>query len=137
MRMTVWDPFAVARRMRDIDDWNDMFEYDETELDMYEEEDKVVVKLKAPGFDDKNVNITVEDNTVTITGSAETKEEEEDKAKKYYKKEITQRSFTRTVSLPSKVLVDKANAEFKNGILQLTLPKAEESKPKKVEIKVN
>ncbi len=135
--MTVWDPFAVARRMRDIDDWNDMFEYDETELDMYEEEDKVVVKLKAPGFDDKNVNITVEDNTVTITGSAETKEEEEDKAKKYYKKEITQRSFTRTVSLPSKVLVDKANAEFKNGILQLTLPKAEESKPKKVEIKVN
>lgn len=136
MRMTLWDPYTLARRMRDLDEW-DMMEWDNTELDMYEEEDRVVVNLKAPGFDDKNVDITVEDNTVTITGNAEIQEENEDKKKKYYRKEITQKSFTRTVSLPSKVVAEGANAKFKNGILHLSLPKAEESKPKKVDIKIS
>ena len=123
--MSVWDPFAVARRMQSWDDLFETPEWDDTELDMYEEDDKVVLQLKAPGFDDKNVDITVQ------------KEEQEDKKKKYYKKEISQRSFTRTVSLPSKVMPEEAKAEFKNGILHLELPKAEESKPKKVNIKVN
>ncbi|MBD3280458.1 Hsp20 family protein [Candidatus Dojkabacteria bacterium] len=136
MRMSVWDPFTVARRMQSWDDLFDGAEWDDNELDMYEEEDKVVVQLKAPGFDDKNVDITVEGNSVTITGNVEKKEEEEDKKKKYYRKEIAQRSFTRTVSLPSKVVPEEAKAEFKNGILNLELPKAEESKPKKVNIDV-
>ena len=130
--MTVFDPFAIARRMRDFDDF-DIAEWDDTELDMYEEDDKVVVKLKAPGFSEKDVDITVEDNSLTITGTAE--KEEEDKNKKYYRKEITHQSFTRTISLPSKVVADKAQAQFKNGILEIELPKAEESKPKKVQIK--
>ncbi len=132
--MTVFDPFAMARRMRDWDDF-DIVDWDDTELDMYEEQDKVVVRLKAPGFSEKDVDITVEDNALTITGTAEQKEE--DKNKKYYRKEIVQRSFTRTVSLPSKVVAEKAKAEFKNGILEIELPKAEESKPKKVEIKAS
>lgn len=135
MKMTVWDPFTISRRLREFDNW-DMLEWDETELDMYEEEDKIVVKLKAPGFDEKNVDITIEDNSLTITGSAEVREEEENKKKKYYKKEITQKSFIRTVSLPSRVVAEKANASFKNGILEVSLPKAEESKPKKVSIRV-
>jgi len=136
MRMTVWDPFMASRQMQS---WNDLFDvsgWDDTELDMYEENDKVVVQLKAPGFDDKNVDITVEDNSVTITGNVEQTEEQEDKEKKYYRKEISQRSFTRSVSLPSKVVAEQAKAEFKNGILHLELPKAEESKPKKVNIKI-
>ena len=132
--MTVFDPFAMARRMRDWDDF-DIVDWDDTEIDMYEEDDKVVVKLKAPGFNEKNVDITVEDNSLTITGTAE--EEKEDKNKKYYRKEITHRSFTRTVSLPTKVVADQAKAEFKNGILEIELPKAEESKPKKVQIKAS
>jgi len=133
--MTLWDPLTVARRMRDFDENFDIFEWDDTQLDMYEEDDHVMVNLKAPGFDEKNVEITVQDNSVTITGNAETKEEEQDKKKKYYRKEISQKSFTRTVSLPSKVIADQAEAEFKNGILHLRLPKAEEAKPKKVTIK--
>lgn len=136
MRMTVWDPFRAPRRLQNLNDFFDVAEWDDTELDLYEEEDQVVVQLKAPGFDEKNVDITVEDNSVTITGNSEKTEEEEDKKKKYYRKEISQKSFTRTVSLPSKVLADKATAEFKKGILHLHLPKAEESKPKKVNIKV-
>lgn len=136
MRMSVWDPLAVARRMQSWDDLLELPDWDNTELDMYEEEDKVVINLKAPGFDDKNVDITVEDNSVTITGNVEQTEEKEDKNKKYYRKEITNKSFTRTVSLPSKVIAEEANAEFKKGILHLELPKAEESKPKKINIKV-
>ncbi len=132
MKMTVFDPFALARRMRDFDDL-DLIDWDDTEIDMYEEDDKVVVKVKAPGFNEKNVNITVEDNSLTITGTAEEKEEE--KNKKYYRKEITHKSFTRTISLPSKVVAEQAKAEFNNGILEIELPKAEESKPKKVQIK--
>lgn len=136
--MTAWDPFTIARRMRERDwedDWG-LADWDDTELDMYEEEDQIILKLKAPGFDDKNVDITIEDNSLTITGNAETEEEEKSKNKKYYRKEITQRSFTRTVSLPAKVIAEKSDAKFKNGILHITLPKAEESKPKKVSINV-
>lgn len=136
MRMTVWDPYSLARRMRDMDESWDMMEWNETEVDMYEDENNVVVSIKAPGFDEKNIDITVENNALTVTGKAEKKEEEEDKERKYYRKEISQASFTRTVSLPSRVVSDKAEAEFKNGILEVTLPKAEESKPKKVNIKV-
>jgi len=136
MKMTVWDPFRLSARMPGFDGFFEMPEWDDTELDMYEEPEKVVVKLKAPGFDEKNVEITVEDNSLTITGKAEKEEEQKDDQKKYYRKEISQRSFTRTISLPSRVVAEKAQANFKNGILNLELPKAEESKPKKVNISV-
>jgi HSP20 family protein len=136
MKMTVWDPFRLSSRMPGFEGFFEMPEWDSTELDMYEEPDKVVVKLKAPGFDEKNVDITVEDNSLTITGKAEKEEEQKDDQKKYYRKEISQRSFTRTISLPSRVIAEKAQAVFKNGILNLELPKAEESKPKKVNISV-
>lgn len=136
MRVSLWNPYRMMNRMSGLMDDDIMnFDWDATELDMYEEEDKVVVKLKAPGFDEKNVDITIEDNSVTITGTSEVKQEEEDKAKKYYRKEIRNQSFTRTVTLPSKVVADKASAKFKSGILTLELPKAEESKPKKISIK--
>ena len=134
--MQVWDPFKMTRRMSNL--WDDDFgvmEWDNTEMDMYEEDDKVVVKLKAPGFDEKNVDISVDDNSVTITGKMETREEEEDKKKKFFRKEIRSQSFARTVTLPTKILADQAEAKFKNGILRLTLPKAEEVKPKKIQIK--
>lgn len=110
--------------------------WDDTQLDMYEKDDKVIVTLKAPGFDEKSIDISIEDNTLTITGTAEATDEEEDKKRKYYRKEIRKQSFARSVSLPSRVIADKAEAEFKNGMLHLTLPKAEESLPKKIQVKV-
>ena len=85
MRMTLWDPYKV-RRMID-ETWGDDFgmNWDDNELDMYEEEGKFVIKLKAPGFDDKNVDITIDANSVTIMGKAEKEEEEEDKKRISYK----------------------------------------------------
>jgi HSP20 family protein len=110
--------------------------WDDTQLDMYEKDDKVIVTLKAPGFDEKNIDISIEDNTLSITGTAEVTEEEEDKKRKYYRKEIRHQSFARSVSLPTRVIADKAEAEFKNGMLHLTLPKAAEALPKKIQVKV-
>ncbi len=135
MRMTVWDPFRSTRRIPGF--WDDDFSIDwnENELDMYEEEDNFIVKVKAPGFDEKNVEITLEDNTLTVTGKTESEEEEEDKKKKYYKKEIRSQSFTRTVQLPRKVESEKIDASFRNGMLTIKLPKAEEVKPRTIKIK--
>jgi len=106
--------------------------WDDTQLDMYEKDDKVIVTLKAPGFDEKSIDISIEDNTLTITGTVEAADEEEDKKRKYYRKEIRKQSFARSVSLPTRVIADKAEAEFKNGMLHLTLPKAAEALPKKI-----
>jgi len=131
--MTVFDPFRLSRRMFDFDNEFD-FDWQETAMDMYEENDNVIIKLQAPGFDEKNVDITIDDRSVTITGKTESSEEEEDKQKKYYRKEISTKSFTRTVSLPTKVVAGNAKAKFQKGILTLTIPKAEEAKPKKIKI---
>lgn len=131
--MSVWDPFRLSRSFGDWDDMGIM-DWNENEMDMYEEGDNVVIKLKAPGFDEKNVEITMDDRSVTITGKIESEEKEEDKAKKYYRKEIKSQSFTRSINLPSKIDSSKAQAKFKGGILTLTLPKADEAKPKKLTI---
>lgn len=132
-RMSVWNPWRMFPRMAD-EDW-DVVEYPENELDMYEEEDTVVVKVKAPGFKEENIDITVEDGVVTITGKIEAEEEEEDKKKKYYRKEFTSQSFTRRVDLPVRVQPEQAEADYENGVLTLTLPKAEEAKPKAIKVK--
>jgi len=138
MRLTLArDPMTALSRMQnnlfDEDFFN--FNWDDTRIDMYEEEDnKVVVKLMAPGFNQDNIDISVEGNNLTITGKSELKEEEGDNKRKYYRKEIRTQSFTRTISLPSKVKAEDAVAEFKEGILILTMPKAEEAMPKKISI---
>jgi HSP20 family protein len=133
------DPFRTMKRLQGAMNEDDFFniDWDETEMDMYEEGDDIKVKLKAPGFDEKNIDISVEDNTLTISGKAEVTEEEEEKQKKYFRREIRNQSFTRSVTLPSRIVPEDAEAEFKNGILHLTLPKAEEAKPKKISVKVS
>lgn len=135
-RLSVFNPWKMLSRMPDFDseDW-DLVEMNENELDMYEEGDNVIVKVKAPGFSEENLDITIEDGNVCITGNTEETEEEEDKKRKYYRKEFRTRSFTRRVALPVKVEGGKAEAEYENGVLTLTLPKAEEAKPKSIKIK--
>lgn len=104
-------------------------------LDMYETDSEVVVKIEAAGFTKDNVEISVENNNLTISGRYEQVEEKEDKAKKFYHKEIKQESFTRSVALPSKVQAENATAEFKDGVITITLPKLAEETAKKITIK--
>lgn len=120
-----------------MDDFFDFVDVDfaQNELEMYEDDDNVVVKIKAPGFDDSNVDISIEDSTLTISGRVEEEKEEEDKKKKYYYKEMSHKSFNRSVTLPVRVKADQADANFDKGILEIRLPKAEEVKPKRISIK--
>jgi HSP20 family protein len=131
------DPFNWMNRVFNNDDnWvSDWNWTDENQLDMWEEEDKIHVKVKAPDFEEKDIDISVENNVLTITGKKEEKVEEEDKKKKFYRREFSTRSFTRSVSLPTGVAVDKAEAKFKNGVLKLVMPKTEEAKPKKITVR--
>ena len=106
------------------------------EIEMYEDDNNIVVKMKAAGFTSEQIEISIEGKMLTITGKSETNNEEQDVKRKYYYRELRNESFTRSVGLPNNVKSDEVNAEFKNGILQITMPKVEEVKPKKIAITV-
>ncbi len=104
-------------------------------VDLYEEKDDIVVKAELPGMDKDNIEVNLTDHTLTIKG--EKKKEEEIKEKDYYRAERSYGSFFRTVELPKEVHSDKVKAHFKNGILEVRLPKTEEAKAKEVKVKVD
>ncbi|MBP9759094.1 Hsp20/alpha crystallin family protein [Candidatus Dojkabacteria bacterium] len=110
-------------------------EYHPNEIEMYEDENHVVVKVKTPGFKVDDLDIDIEDNVLSITGNVTSENSEDDIKRKYYYREIRNESFSRSVSLPTRVKSEQASAEMKNGILEIKMPKAEESKPKKIQIK--
>ena len=101
-------------------------------LDMYEDKDNVVIEAQLGGIDPEKVDISIENNILTIKGESEKKSEVDEK--NYYRKEIRRGSFYRTVSLPTKVDGDKATAVNEDGILKITVPKVAEVKPKTIKI---
>lgn len=104
-------------------------------VDVSEEQEAYVVKVELPGVSKDDVKITLESNILTIRG--EKKAESEVKEKNYHRAERSYGSFQRSFTLPSTVKNDKIDAVYKDGILTVSLPKAEESKPKQIEVKVN
>jgi len=94
---------------------------------------EIVIEASIPGIDPKAVDITVAEDHVEIKG--ERKEEKEEKEKKFYRREISYGSFYRTIPLPSKVIKEKAEAEFAEGMLTIRIPKAKVEKPKVMKIK--
>jgi HSP20 family protein len=108
------------------------FNFEVPPADVEESADQYVVKAALPGWKPEDVNITIKSGTVTIEGK--TKEEIEDKDKQYRRKEIVHKSFTRSFSVPGEVKPDQANAEFKDGMLTITLPKSEVMEPKQIKI---
>ena len=104
-----------------------------TPIDMYQTEGEVVVKAALPGVKPEEVNITVADGWLNIKG--ETKAEEEVKQEDYMYREHRYGTFSRSVALPSGLNTDKAEAGFDDGVLTLTIPRAEEAKPKQVKVK--
>src|SRR5574341_913616 len=102
-------------------------------IDMYQTDDEVVVKAALPGVKADEVQINVTGDLLTIKG--ERKEESETKEKNYHIREQRWGSFERSVALPTAVVSDKAKAEFENGVLTVTLSKAEEVKPKMITVK--
>jgi HSP20 family protein len=104
-------------------------------VDVKEEDNSVVVLAELPGIDQKDLDVTVTKDAVRISG--EKKHEEKQEEKGYYRHETSYGSFERIIELPTEVNEDKAEAEFKQGVLTIKLPKSEEAqaKQKKIEIK--
>jgi HSP20 family protein len=102
-------------------------------LDVYESDDEVTVRASIPGVNPDDIDISVMGATLTIKG--EKSEDREEKKGSYHLRERHYGAFQRSVNLPSQVNVDRAKAEFKDGVLILTLPKVEAAKPKSIKIK--
>jgi HSP20 family protein len=102
-------------------------------IDMYQTDDEVVVKAAIPGFQADEVQINVTGDVLTLRG--EMKHEEEKKDKAWHIREQRWSSFERSITLPTDVKAEKASADFENGVLTVTLPKAEEVKPKTITVK--
>ena len=102
-------------------------------IDMYQTNNEIVVKAALPGIKAEEVQINISGEVLTLKG--ETKHEEEKKDKAWHMREQRWGAFERSISLPTEVVSDKAKAEFENGVLTITLPKAEEVKPKTINIK--
>ena len=102
-------------------------------VDMYERDDQIVVKAELPGMEKDKINISVANGVLTLEG--EVRKEKEVKEEDYYS-EGSFGSFARSTSLPSKVREKRIDAMYKDGILEITLPKAPEAKAKEIKVKV-
>jgi HSP20 family protein len=101
-------------------------------VDIYENEDKIVVKAELPGVDKKDIKVDLKDGVLTLGG--ERSHEKEVKEENYYRKERAFGRFHRSFAVPSEIDPDKIKAEFKDGVLKVEIPKPEEQKPKKITV---
>ncbi len=104
-------------------------------LDVYQTPENLVVKATLPGVKPEDVGITITGDSLSI--KAEKKAEEETKEEDYFIRERRYGSRSRTISLPSGLNTDKAEASFEHGVLTLSIPKVEEAKPKEVKVKIS
>ena len=101
-------------------------------VDVIDKGKKLVVRAEVPGFDKDNIDVSLTDNSITLKGTM--KEENKKEEGDYYQSEVRQMSFSRSLMLPSEVDSAKAKAKFKNGMLEIRLPKKKVEKKKKIDI---
>lgn len=142
--LTRWDPFAEMAKLQDS--WNWLFDFGTRNglrtagnfsppVDIYEDAEGITLRAELPGVDPADVEVKIEDDTLTISGSR--KLEKEDKRENYHRIERTFGSFMRSFSLPAYVDVDKVKATNRNGVLEIFLPRKPESKPRKIDVRVH
>lgn len=103
-------------------------------VDVYEDEHSVNVKIEVPGVDEKDIDVRIENNVLTVHG--ERKFEKEEKQENFRRVERQYGSFTRTFTLPTTVDAEKVAASYDKGILKIALPKKAEAKPKQIKVSV-
>jgi HSP20 family protein len=103
-------------------------------VDVYEDEHSVTLKIEVPGIDEKDIDVRLENNTLTVHG--ERKIENEEKEENYRRVERHYGSFTRTFTLPTTVDSEKVSASYDKGVLKIALPKKAEAKPKQIKVSV-
>jgi HSP20 family protein len=144
MAITRWDPFreVVALQNRVNSLFRDMNDGDEAlttasfvpAVDIYEDVDKLILKLEIPGIDEKDLDVHVEGHTLTVKG--ERKFETEEKEENFHRIERRYGSFYRVFSLPSTVETEDIAASYNAGVLKLELKKKPEAQPKQIKISV-
>ncbi|MGO9215996.1 MAG: Hsp20/alpha crystallin family protein [Syntrophales bacterium] len=105
------------------------------DVDIFQTDKDVVLKAELPGMKKEDIEVTLKAGTITISG--EKKKEDEAKKKDYYKYERSYGFFCRTFSLPAEVKADKVKSTFKDGVLEVIMPKSEEAKKKEVKVKID
>ena len=103
-------------------------------VDVYEDEHNVMLKIEVPGIDEKDIDVRVENNTLTVHG--ERKFEKEEKEENYHRVERQYGSFSRTFTLPNTVDTESVSADYEKGVLKIKLAKKAEAKPKQIKINV-
>jgi HSP20 family protein len=103
-------------------------------VDVYEDEHSVTLKIEVPGIEEKDIDVRIENNTLTVHG--ERKIEKEEKEENYRRVERQYGSFTRTFNLPTTVDSEKVSANYDKGVLKIALPKKAEAKPKQIKVNV-
>jgi HSP20 family protein len=148
MALIRWDPIREMSAMQDrmnrlLSDLRVRPAWGEEEItkgawvppvDIYETTNSIVLKAELPGISKEDINLEVKDNTLTLKG--EKKFEKEVKEDNYFRVERAYGSFQRAFTLPSTVQHEKVKAKFKDGILEVQLPKVEEAKPKQIKVDV-
>jgi HSP20 family protein len=104
-------------------------------LDVYEQKDNLVVRAELPGMRKEDIEVSMHANTLSISG--ERKHEETHKGQEVYRAERFFGRFQRSVTLPTVVAADKVKAQYKDGVLTITLPKSEEAKPRHIDVNVS
>lgn len=148
MALVRWDPFRDIITLRErmdkmFEDSLSRFRISEEEtmptfwspaVDIYETDENIVLKAELPGVDKKEVTVEVKDNTLVLKG--ERSREKEVKEENYHRVERSFGTFMRSFSIPVSVKQDQVKAKFKDGVLEVTMPKSEESKPNQVKVEV-
>lgn len=140
-----WDPFAdLLDLQRQINRLFDIsfsrfpvrFEAEEflPAIDLYEMDQEYVIEAELPGLNQKEIEVNIEDDYLTIKG--EKKREREIKSEDYHRAERFYGKFERRIALPSDIDKEKVKASYKDGVLKITLPKREEAKPKQIKVDV-
>ncbi len=147
MAITRWDPFRELSSITDR--MNRLFE--ETygpvsreegltganfvpPVDIYEDEHSIILKMEVPGIDQKDIDIRLENNVLTVRG--ERKFEKDEKEENFHRVERRYGSFTRSFTLPNAVDMENVNADYENGVLKIKLAKRAEAKPKQIKVNI-
>ncbi len=142
MNVVTWDPFnnfnqifSRYARYADKDHSDNKTASWSPLVDIYEAEDKFMVRAELPGVEKDAVGVSIEDNVLTIKGEKTFVEAKE--GEQWTRVETRYGDFSRSFTLPEEVDVDKVDAAYKNGVLELMIPKLEAAKPKMIDVKVH
>lgn len=138
-----WDPFDLLSDLQT--DLNRVFNRSLTKsnawergfspsIELQDENDHFLVSADVPGLKKEDLNISVEGNLLTLQGERKIQQEKKEKGYQYSEKFYGK--FTRVVELPTEIQADKVKAAYKDGVLEITLPKSENAKPKKIDVEV-